>query len=188
MMFLEEHRENGSPNYFNLSLVAYGAEALNPLKAKHMDIAALKVRIDEIKIRTEFPELDDVFISRMERELHQYKDAIDSFSDDDWETLPKAEDYNFLQKNKDRTKTWKNDTAEVARRVWEWWRVHYTKFNYISVLAALLALIQVSSAPVERVFSQLKLIQQTIQNRGLRDVIEARLMERINTSAVENKR
>jgi len=188
MMFLEEYRGNGSPNYFNLRLVAYGAEALNPLKAKYMNITALKVRIREIKIRTKFPELEDVFISRVESELNQYKDAIDSFSDDDWEALPKAEEHNIIQKKKDHTKTWKNDTAEVARRIWEWWKAHNTKFNYISFLAALLALIQVSSAPVERVFSQLKLILETINDRALRDVIEARLMERINTRAVENKK
>ena len=78
-MFLEEYRGNGSPNYFNLRLVAYAAEALNPLKAKYINIAALKVQIREIKIRTKFPELEDVFISRVESELNQYKDAIDSF-------------------------------------------------------------------------------------------------------------
>ena len=52
-------------------------------------------------------------------------------------------------------KTWKDDPIEKARRVWEWWRAHradpgITKF----VMAArLVALVQVSSASVERTFS-----------------------------------
>jgi len=54
-----------------------------------------------MKIPTfKFPELNDKFVSRVESELHQFMDAIDSFSDDDWEALPKAEEYNVIQKNK----------------------------------------------------------------------------------------
>ena len=47
-----------------------------------------------------------------------------------------------------------------ARRVWEWWRSNNSnpKIHYFAVAAGLVALVQVSNAKVERMFSQVKVI------------------------------
>jgi len=56
-----------------------------------------------------------------------------------------------------------------ARRMWEWWRAH-----------RLVALVQIFSASVERVFRQVKFIVETIGVSALGDTMETRLMSRIN--------
>jgi hypothetical protein len=56
-------------------------------------------------------------------------------------------------------KAWKNDPIESARRIWEWWRAKKdddVRIRHLVVAARLVVLVQVSSAPVERVFSQVK--------------------------------
>ena len=60
-----------------------------------------------------------------------------------------------------------------------------SKFEAIAAIAILEAallvvLVQVSSACVERVFSQLKLIFQAVQSQGLHDMTELRVFERVN--------
>ena len=77
-------------------------------------------------------------------------------------------------------KTWEDDPIEVARRRWEWWRAKQGAFVYFSTAARLIVLVQVSSAAVERVFSQVKYILETIGDSALEDNIECRMMERIN--------
>ena len=64
--------------------------------------------------------------------------------------------------------------------MWEWWRAHHHKLTYFSLAARLVALVQISSASVERVFSQVKFIVETIGLSVLEDTMEIRLMSRIN--------
>lgn len=82
-----------------------------------------------------------------------------------------------------KDKSWKDDTSETARRVWEFWRME-TQFSLcfqsLKLLAVLVVIIQISSASVERVFSQLKQVLETTQDSALKDVIVCRIMERIN--------
>jgi len=54
------------------------------------------------------------------------------------------------------------------------------KFQYFAKAVRLVVLVQVSSAPVERIFSQMKYIIEQIQTSGLHDNIETRMMERMN--------
>ena len=75
------------------------------------------------------------------------------------------------------------DPMETARRIWEWWRARLWKvnvFKYWSKAARLVALVQTSSARIERVFSQLKLILETIGFSALEKTVEGRLFTRVN--------
>ena len=53
-----------------------------------------------------------------------------------------------------------DDPIEKSRRVWEWWKANHSapSIHYFAITAHLVALVQASSASVERVFSQVKLI------------------------------
>ena len=76
--------------------------------------------------------------------------------------------------------TWRDDRIEKSRRVWEWWRSKHTKLTYFFTAARLVALVPVSSAFVERVFSQVKFIIESVGQSLLEETLEARVMERVN--------
>ena len=77
-------------------------------------------------------------------------------------------------------KTWKGDNTEYGRRIWKWSESKHLLFQTFDIVVRLVALIQPSSASVEKVFSQLKLILDQIGEVSLHDNIEARLMVRAN--------
>lgn len=77
---------------------------------------------------------------------------------------------------------WRKDPGEKATRIWEWWKpivVDSTSFPAFGKALRLIALIQVSSCAVERVFSQLKLIVETCGNM-FEDTLEVRMFARCN--------
>ena len=72
-----------------------------------------------------------------------------------------------------------DDPAEVAQCIWEWWRIHFVKFTYFAKAIEFVVLVQVSSPPVERIFSQIRLIIQEIHSLGLHDNVVVHMMEHI---------
>ena len=82
-------------------------------------------------------------------------------------------------------RTWRDDPAERARRVWRWWqkrivgagRVPFPK--WVKALR-LVALTRPSSAAAERAFSHLKRIVDALGKGCLWDELEARMMRRAN--------
>ena len=64
--------------------------------------------------------------------------------------------------------------------MWKWWQANQHKFSFFQTAARLVALVPVTSASVERVFSQVKLIVETVGENALQETIETRLMERVN--------
>ena len=88
------------------------------------------------------------------------------------------------ERTKEDIQYWQQDPAEKARRIWEWWVVRVNgdapAFVHGPVALRLVALVQPSSADVERLFSQLKLILEQIGVSGLEEGIETRLMVRVN--------
>jgi hypothetical protein len=54
------------------------------------------------------------------------------------------------------------------------------KFESFTKAADLVVLFASSSATVERLFSQLKMIVETTKGQGLQDIIELRVMVRVN--------
>jgi hypothetical protein len=75
---------------------------------------------------------------------------------------------------------WKQDPAERARRLWEWWVPRLGEFAFWLKALTLVTLVQPSSADVERLFSQLKLILEQIGVSGLEENYEGRTMTRVN--------
>jgi len=85
-----------------------------------------------------------------------------------------------LKRTEEEVFEWKQDPAERARRLWEWWVPRVCDFSFWSTALRLVALAQPSSADVERLFSQLKLILEQIGVSGLEENYEARTMTRVN--------
>jgi hypothetical protein len=80
-------------------------------------------------------------------------------------------------------RNWEDDAAETARRIWEWWRVrvHRVKiFHFWPLALRLVVLVQPSSARMERVFSQLKLVLGSVGTSCLEETVEARMFVREN--------
>ena len=78
---------------------------------------------------------------------------------------------------------WEDDPMEMSRRIWEWWRARLcgvSVFKYWSLAVRLVVLVQTSSARMERIFSQLKLILETIGYSALEKTVEGRLLVRVN--------
>jgi hypothetical protein len=80
--------------------------------------------------------------------------------------------------------SWKEDPGERARRIWEWWRIRLnadkSSWKMFHHALRLIVLSQVSSAAVERVFSQLMYIIKTCGVSMLEDTVEMRAMIRCN--------
>jgi hypothetical protein len=79
---------------------------------------------------------------------------------------------------------WETDMKESARRIWAWWKANYIagKFPAWTKAVRIVALIPMSSAFVERVFSQAALIREIGGDSMLLDLFELRVMVRTNDS------
>ena len=73
-----------------------------------------------------------------------------------------------------------DDRIEKARMVWEWWKTYHHKVRYFSSAARLVALVQTSSASVERAFDQLKVVVDTVGVNALEESNQTHVMSRIN--------
>ena len=96
------------------------------------------------------------------------------------------DDISVLLNNAD----WKKDMGEISRRVYDWWRMllndksgSLPKFRKV---VKLIALLQLSSAFVERVVSQLAFICRTIGNSTSRYVMELRTLIRVNNGLIKD--
>ena len=85
---------------------------------------------------------------------------------------------------------WKRDMGERSRRIYDWWRMLLNEKSgslpKFEKAVKLLALVQVSSAFVERVFSQLAFIRRAIGDVASRDMMELRTLIRVNNGLMEN--
>ena len=96
------------------------------------------------------------------------------------------DDTNVLINNTD----WKKDMGERSRRVYDWWRMLLNEKQgdvpAFKKAVKLLACVQVSSAFVERVFSQLAFIWRVAGDSASRDVLELRTLIRVNNGLMED--
>ena len=82
-----------------------------------------------------------------------------------------------------QARTWLDDPAEKGRRIWLWWRPRVNGVNWFRCLPTVLrlvALVQPSSAAVERIFSKLKLILDACGNNMLEETLETRIFKMYN--------
>ena len=81
--------------------------------------------------------------------------------------------------------SWRDDYGEKSRRIWEWWVSRCTDdesdFVYFKLAVRLVAITQVSSASVERVFSVVVQIMHACGVNVLHDNFMTRLFRMINT-------
>ena len=164
------------------------AHVLNPLAAPFMGLCQMK---DAIKDLRKF-QLDEFcpghgILDSMAEEIPSYLPLIESTPDSFWTSVEGAKEYWEMLKEKRANdpekwneKTWKDDSIEKTGQMREWWREYIHKLTYFSLAACLVAPVQISNASVERVFSQVKFIVETIGLSVLEDTMEIRLMSRIN--------
>ena len=80
--------------------------------------------------------------------------------------------------------SWKEDAGERSRRIWEWWKNRVKSeddFKFFKTAVRLVALTQVSSASVERVFSQLVRIKKECGETMLEETVFLRLLCRLHS-------
>ena len=102
----------------------------------------------------------------------------------DWSGLDGASDYD--DEHKKGPDHWRSDPAEKARRNWQRWRdvMHPScRFPAFRLALRLVALVQPSSAFVERCFSQMKHIVETCGSKMLSDLLLLRMLFRCNRKA-----
>ena len=138
-----------------------------------------------------FDELRPAAIQDIISEIPAYRAIIASTSGTFWSEIDGADKYDHgLRKKQEEDpeqnadRTWKDDRIEQSRRVWEWWRVRGSKLHYFFSAARLVAIVPLSSASVERVFSQVKFIIETVGHNPMEETLETRVMERVNDYSV----
>ncbi|KAL3765855.1 hypothetical protein ACHAWO_006400 [Cyclotella atomus] len=184
-LFLDSHGD-----FKNITTAYHAARVLNPLIAVKMTEAEIKEGVKDLK-SFGFDEFHDGngIIDNIIDEIPYYKGMLDRTGEDFWNGVEGATKYDIdlarkVVDNPDKYagSTWKDDPIEKARRVWEWWRANHSNpgIFYFAEAARLVALVQISSAAVERIFSQVKLICETTGDSPLEENLEVRLFERCN--------
>lgn len=166
-----------------------GARALYYFAAKDMTVTEIKDCLRDMFEAFDFDEFRSAnnLLADCIDEIPKYLAKLHSTPETFWSEVEGAEEYDAKlerQKQQDPEKhgnrTWRDDRIEATRRAWEWWRCYRKNFTYLSLVARLVVLIPITSASVERVFSQVKFIIETIGESGLQETLELRLMERVN--------
>ena len=168
-------------DYSKIVIAYKAARALNPLVAKDMTVLQLEEAILGLR-EYGFDELrEKVIIEDMTKEIPTYKAAILSTPESFWSKVEGARRYDDnVATKKGENYSWRDDRIEQSRRVWEWWRMKSDKLFFFFTAARLVAIVPLSSASVERVFSQVKLIVETCGQNLLEETLETRVMERVN--------
>lgn len=177
-------------DYYNILKANMAARALNPLVAVTMSDLELKEALNDLSAYG-FDELRPAAIQDIIAEIPTYRGIIASTSKSFWSEVDGAEQYNRGLKKKQEddpeqyaNHTWHDDRIEQSRRVWEWWRIKGIKLHFFFSAARLVALVPLSSASVERVFSQVKFIIETVGQNVLEETLETRVMERVNDYSI----
>jgi len=173
---------------YSVSYNAFMAARLfDPRHIKSLDKERIQLLINGLQ-HFKYPEFTDAWLALVANEIDAYKELCQK--DFDWDSLEGAKEYNEILRRKLERKPaasvesiedsdqlqmqepsrfdqevpqkWQDDCSEVARCIWEWWRLHGDKFVYLTRAAELVALFATSSASVERIFSQFKLIYSQI--------------------------
>jgi hypothetical protein len=179
-------------DYYDL-FGAYMAAAVFDVTADgEMTQAQIEDRIKDLK-KFGFDEFRDGhgILDDMIGELPAYLAVVNSTPEEFWDKVVGAAAYDKDLKEKQESedpdikakfagKTWIDDRIEKARRVWEWWKIYHHKFTFFSNAVRLVVLVQTSSASVEHVFSQVKIIVDTIGEAALESTLETHLMQRVN--------
>jgi hypothetical protein len=170
--------QNG--DYHNIAVAYTSAKVLNPISAATMLVVEVTDAMKDLGSHFGIDKFHDGhgIIDDMILEIGTYKRITTSANDAFWNTLDGSSMYDEklvsgIAKGKIADNvTWKDDPIETTRRVWEFWRVHRKNVAifHIAKAASLIALVQISSASVERIFSQMKLIQDSCGDSMLEEI------------------
>ena len=83
---------------------------------------------------------------------------------------------------------WKDDLGEYDMRIWEWWRPRWVglkSFTYFDEAIRKVVLFKLSSAIVERDFSQYVAVKNVCGNQLRKSMLQNRIMNRCNKSLYE---
>jgi hypothetical protein len=146
--------------------------------------------------RLGFQQFTDEFINKLKLEVPRLKDLADLPYDlnnvKGVAAYIDALQANVARQNKleendpsfdsreERYKTLEDDPGEEARRIWIWWSDVHDEFASFFTALRLVALVQTSSASVERLFSVLKRFVDAIGNFMLEETLETRLFVKYN--------
>ena len=159
----------------------------DPIFIKENDMLTITEHVRDLK-SLGLPSLNEACIAGIINDELQKMKLETENCEFELEIVDGAEEYNtkleMLNEQTGMNKTWKEDYSEYGRRVWKWWGSRKHRFTYVTKAVKLVALIQTSSAFVERVFSQVRLITCEIGEEALRDNIETRVMRRVNKNIV----
>ena len=206
--FLEE---NGDL-YHARKAVDCAATVLNPLWLKNQNDGdtVLVNSYADLLDHFRFPEFTKDFIKEFKKEIP--KMILRSKEPFDWDGMVQSRLYSSRLQRKRRKEVaqnygevdietmaetdWRKDAGEKADRIWRWWRPIVAtgpishNFPCYHLVLRLVALVQVSSCTVERVFSQLKYIRDRCGDNIYEDMLEVRMFAQCNgdlTSKLFNK-
>jgi hypothetical protein len=192
----KKHCLDANGPFKKLTVAFSAARVLNPFVAKDMNQATINIKATVEELRSfgfdVFRENGGI-IEEMVNEIPAYMAKVASTNEMFWNTVEGAEEYDedlaakaVEDPVKYDNKTWRDDPIEMARRVWEWWRSYKDDFAiYQFVVAArYVALVQVSSASCERVFSQVTLMCETCGVNPLESTLATGVMEQVNRYTV----
>jgi hypothetical protein len=157
------------------------AEVLNPIAAVSMLVLEITNAMKNLGGHFGFDEFCEGhgIIDDMIPEINAYK-AVATFANDEfWNNLDGSSEYDEKLATRigngtiGDDVTWKDDPIESTRHVWEFWRVHRknVKIFHNAKAAHLIALVQISSASVERIFSQMTLIWDSCGDSMLEETL-----------------
>jgi hypothetical protein len=185
-------------DYHNIAVAYTSAEVLNPISAATMSVVEITDAMKDLGSHLGIDEFCEGhgIIDDMILEIGTYKKIATSVNDAFWNILDGSSMYDEkLVSRIAKVKiadniTWKDDPLQTARHAWEFWRVHRKNVAifHIANAACLIALVQISSASVERTFSQMKQIQDSCGDSMLEETCFGRVCERCNTYKVLQKR
>lgn len=175
-------------DYKTLTCAYKAARVLNPLVASAMTKEEMIDAINDLK-HFKFDEFrpGHGILDQMIAEIPDYVRVLHSTSESFWSLVEGAAEYDKAHQKKFEKdgggifqNMWKHDRIEKSRRVWEWWRAKHVQLEFFSIAARLVALVQISTSSVERIFSIVKRVIEMTGCNALEDNIETRLMEIFN--------
>ena len=133
-----------------------GVKIFDPNFVKGTNMLTLRECVDKLRFLA-ISKINEVCLEEMKNELTILQMQTRSI-DEDMNMVDGVEEYEIkLAKENDKHgagKTWKDDDAEYGRRIWKWWGSKHSLFTAFDRAVRVVALIQPSSASVERVFSR----------------------------------
>ena len=171
---------------FRLHNAAKAATLFDPLTSKDMTIIALQEKVKALTFFEHDKHFNQEFLAKMHKEVSRYREKANEVIN--WDAIKPSKQYKTrLQRcmkrrklNDDHQFDWKNDPGERACRIWEWWKtIDESELPCFKFAVRIVAICQVSSCAVERVFSQLKMINDAC---GImyEDMLEVRMFCRTN--------